>query len=136
MAEPLPEPPALFPSAVRIDRGNRLQRYGPDQGSLGSVSFTTGALMSGNMMDGAVFGPGGTFKIMGDGQGGLPNGVIFSGTFTGNAHWVPTGTVGVSDSIFYTLSGSISGTWYNGQTVSGATTQITFDTAKMDIMVR
>ena len=107
---------------------------GLTQGSLGSVSFTTGALMSGNMMDGAVFGPGGTFKIMGDGQGGLPNGVIFSGTFTGKTHWVPSGTVGVSDSIFYTLRGSISGTWYNGKSVNGATTQITFDTGKNGFM--
>lgn len=107
---------------------------GLTQGSLGSVSFTTGALMSGNMMDGALFGPGGTFKIMGDGQGGLPNSVIFSGTFTGDTKWAPTGTVGVSDSIFYTLSGSISGTWYNGKTVTGATTQITFDTGKNGFM--
>lgn len=104
------------------------------QGMLGSVSFTTGALMSGNMMDGATFGPGGTFTIMGDGKGGLPDGVLFSGTFTGNTTWTPTGTVGVSDSIFYTLSGAISGTWYNGTKVTGATTQITFDTGKNGFM--
>jgi hypothetical protein len=104
------------------------------QGALGSVSFTTGTLMSGNMMDGAKFSPGGTFVIMGDGKDGLPSGVLFSGTFTGKTTWIPTGTVGVSDSIFYTLMGSISGTWYNGLKVSGATTQITFDTGKNGFM--
>ncbi|MGC1373962.1 MAG: PEP-CTERM sorting domain-containing protein [Candidatus Sulfotelmatobacter sp.] len=104
------------------------------QGQLGSISFTTGTLMSGNMMDGATFGSGGTFVIMGNGTGGLPDGVLFSGTFTGNTTWTPTGTVGVSDSIFYTLSGAISGTWYNGTKVTGATTQITFDTGKNGFM--
>lgn len=107
---------------------------GLSQGMLGSVSFTTGALTSGNMMDGATFGPGGTFTIMGDGKGGLPSGVLFSGTFTGTTTWTPTGTVGVSASIFYTLTGAISGTWYNGTKVNGATTQITFDTGKNGFM--
>jgi hypothetical protein len=107
---------------------------GLTQGMLGSVSFTTGTLMSGNMMDGATFGPGGTFTIMGNGKGGLPNGVLFTGTFTGTTTWTPTGTVGVSASIFYTLMGSISGTWYNGAKVNGATTQITFDTGKNGFM--
>jgi hypothetical protein len=107
---------------------------GTTQGMLGSVAFTTGALSSGSLVTGGTFGPGGTFVIMGNGQGGLPNGVIFSGTFTGNTTWTPTGTVGVSASIFYTLSGAISGTWYNGMTVNGATTQITFDTGKNGFM--
>jgi hypothetical protein len=104
------------------------------QGALGSVSFTTGTLMSGNMMDGATFSPGGTFVIMGNGKDGLPGGVLFSGTFSKITHWEPSGTVGVDDSIFYTLMGSISGTWYNGLKVSGATTQITFDTGKNGFM--
>jgi hypothetical protein len=107
---------------------------GLTQGALGTVSFTTGTILSGNMMDGAVFGNGGTFTITSDGKDGLPDGVLFSGTFDGNTHWTPSGTVGVSASIFYTLSGSISGTWYNGLKVSGATTQITFDTGKNGFM--
>ncbi len=103
---------------------------GLTQGNLGTVGFTTGALVSGSLLYGGTFGPGGSFVIMGNGQGGLPNGVIFSGTFTGNTTWTPSGTIGVSSSIFYTLTGAISGTWYNGMTVNGASTQITFDTGK------
>jgi hypothetical protein len=48
--------------------------------------------------------------------------------------WTASGTVGVNGSIFYTLSGSISGTWYNGTTVNGATTQLTFNTGKNGFM--
>ncbi len=98
--------------------------------NLGSVAFTTGALSSGSLLYGGTFGGGGTFVIMGNGTGGLPNGVIFSGTFTGTTTWIPSGTIGVSPSIFYTLTGAISGTWYNGLAVNGATTQITVDTGK------
>lgn len=100
------------------------------QGALGTVSFTTGALMMGNMTSGAIFsGVGSTFTITGNGQGGLPNGVIFSGTFTSPVAFAPPSNSVLPDgSIIYTLTGTISGTWYNGQTVSGATTQITFHT--------
>lgn len=100
------------------------------QGSLGSLTFTTGSLISGNVTTGAVFGPGGTFVITSNGTGGLPGGVLFSGTFTGNTSWTPSGQVGVSGTINYTLSGGISGTWYNGVTVSGGTAQLTFNTGK------
>ena len=101
------------------------------QGMLGSVSFTTGALMSGNMTNGAIFsGVGSTFTIMGNGTGGLPNGVIFSGSFVGPVTFTTSGTVGVDGTIIYVLYGSISGTWWNGTTVSGATTQINFHTGK------
>lgn len=98
------------------------------QGALGTLTFTTGALVSGNVTTGAVFGPGGTFVITSNGQSGLPNGVLFSGTFTGNTSWTPNGQVGVSGNIEYTLSGAISGTWYNGITVNGGTSQLTFNT--------
>ncbi|MGA8618475.1 MAG: PEP-CTERM sorting domain-containing protein [Candidatus Sulfotelmatobacter sp.] len=96
----------------------------------GSVSFTTGALTSGNVSTGAVFGPGGTFVIMSNGNGGLPPGVIFSGTFTSNTTWTPNGTVGVDGSIFYGLFGKVSGTWFNGATVSGSTFQMTVNAGK------
>jgi hypothetical protein len=111
---------------------------GLTQGTFGSVSFTTGPLLSGNMIDGAVLGNGGTFTITSNGKDGLPKGVLFQGTFEAPngqaAFWKPSGTIGVSASIFYTLSGSISGTWYNGLKVNGATTQITFDTGKNGFM--
>jgi PEP-CTERM motif len=98
------------------------------QGSLGSVAFTTGSLISGNVTTGAVFGPGGTFTITSNGTGGLPDGVIFQGTFSGDTTWTPNGTIGASGTINYTLSGAISGTWYNGTKVSGGTAQLTVST--------
>jgi hypothetical protein len=104
------------------------------QGGLGSLTFSTGALTSGSLTNGGVFAAGGSFVITGNGTGGIPNGVIFSGTFSGPVTWTPSGTVGVDGSIYYTLSGSISGTWYNGATVSGATTQLTFNTGKNGFM--
>jgi hypothetical protein len=107
---------------------------GLTQGSLGSVSFTTGALVSGNMMGFSVFAPGGTFTITSNGQDGLPDGTLFSGTFSGKTKWVPSGPLGTGDAVYYTLMGKISGTWYNGLKVSGATTQITFDAGKNGFM--
>jgi PEP-CTERM motif-containing protein len=102
-------------------------------GALGSLSFTTGALISGNLTTGGVFagGVGTSFVITGNGTGGIPNGVIFSGTFNGPVTWTEYVTNG---SINYTLQGSVSGTWYNGQTVNGATTQITFNAGKDGFM--
>jgi hypothetical protein len=95
----------------------------------GGVSFTTGALTSGNLTTGATFSSvGSTFTITGSGDG-LPA-VIFTGTFVGNVSWVENTNCGTDGSICYTLFGSISGTWYNGQTVSGATVQLTFNAGK------
>jgi hypothetical protein len=100
------------------------------QGGLGSLSFTTGALVSGSLTTGAVFAAGGSFTITGNGTDGIPNGVIFSGTFSGPVTWTEISTAGPDGAIYYTLSGAISGTWYTGQTVNGATTQITFNAGK------
>jgi PEP-CTERM motif len=107
---------------------------GTIQGGLGSLSFTTGGLMSGNLTTGAVFSAGGSFTITGNGTGGVPNGVIFSGSFNGPVTWTEEVNPGPNGSINYILTGSVSGTWYNGQTVSGATTQITFNTGKNGFM--
>ena len=100
------------------------------QGALGSLSFTTGALMSGNMTSGAIFSGGGTFTITSNGAGGLPAGVIFSGTFSGPVTWSTPDSVGYDGSIIYNLSGKISGTWWNGTTVTGVSTQLTFHTGR------
>src|SRR3984957_8768275 len=51
-------------------------------GSFGTMSFTTGALIS-SVNGVETFGSGGSFEIIGNGTGGLPNGVIFKGTFRG-----------------------------------------------------
>lgn len=100
------------------------------QGGLGSLTFTTGALTSGNLTTGGTFAAGGSFVITGNGTDGIPSGVIFSGSFSGPVTWTEVTTTGPNGSIYYTLTGSVSGTWYNGQTVNGATTQITFNAGK------
>lgn len=121
-------------SGSELTAVNNFPGIGNVQGNLGSLSFTTGALISGSVVTGGTFGPGGTFTITSNGTGGLPSGVLFSGTFSGNTQWIPSGTVGTSASIFYTLTGAISGKWYNGVTVNGATTQLTVDTGKNGFM--
>src|SRR4030088_258580 len=52
---------------------------------LGSVSFSTGALSGGSLQMGGTFAAGGSFNITGNGSMGIPNGTIFSGTFSGHA---------------------------------------------------
>ena len=100
----------------------------------GTLTFTTGTLLTGDLTNGATFSAGGTFVITSNGTSGLPSGVLFTGTFSGTTTWAPSGVVGVNGDIFYTLYGSISGTWYNGTTVNGATSQLTFDTGKNGFM--
>src|SRR4029077_10058090 len=67
---------------------NGLYGGGQDLGSnLGSFTFSTGALTSGSLQMGGTFAAGGSFMIMGNGTNGVPNGVIFSGTFSGPVSW-------------------------------------------------
>jgi len=110
---------------------NGLGGLGLLQGAMGSLTFTTGALVSGNLQTGGTFSSAGSsFVITGNGQGGIPNGIIFSGAFTGTVTWTENTNCGPNGAVCYTLMGSISGTWYNGTTVKGATTQITFSVGK------
>ena len=99
------------------------------QGSdLGTVSFTTGALTSGSLTGGnATFAAGGTFTITGNGVNGVPNGVIFSGTFSGPVTVVENGA---GSSFSYTITGALSGTLYTGFKTVAATSQITVFTHK------
>src|SRR5919205_172093 len=60
---------------------NGLPGYGNVTGDLGTLEFSTGALLSGSLNRGGTFAAGGTFTITGNGNG-VPDGVIFSGTFT------------------------------------------------------
>ena len=83
-------------------------------------------MTSGSLQMGAVFGGGGTFNITTNGSNGLPNGALFTGSFTGPVTWtLITLANGTHD---YTLQGSVSGTWYNGSIASGATIQLTINT--------
>jgi PEP-CTERM motif len=107
---------------------NGLNGMGLVTGALGSVSFSTGALTSGSLAMGGTFAAGGSFTIDGNGLGGIPTGQIFSGSFDGP---VTLTLITLANGTHeYTLSGTITGTWYNGTTVYGATTQLTVNTGK------
>lgn len=98
-------------------------------GALGSVSFSTGSYISTVGMV-SSFNSGGSFTISNSNTAdGLPSGVIFSGTFTSTVT-LTGNTPGADGSTIYSLLGSVSGTWYNGKTVSGVTTQIYVFTGK------
>lgn len=96
-------------------------------GDLGTVSFTTGALSSGSLQMGATFASGGTFEIDGNGSGGLPNGVLFSGTFSGPVTWTLTTLANGTHS--YTLTGVVTG-MMGTTSVNGVTVQLTINTGK------
>jgi PEP-CTERM motif-containing protein len=89
--------------------------------NLGSVSFTTGAFTSGDAQNGGILAAGGTFTITGNGSMGVPNGVIFSGTFSSATWTMETLSDGTHN---YILSGALVAP--NGQV--GATTQISVNT--------
>ena len=97
-------------------------------GSLGSVAFSTMALSSGSLQTGGTFAAGGSFTITGNGSNGVLNGTIFSGTFAGPVTWTLVTLANGTHN--YTLSGSLSGTWYSGASVNGATIQLTINTGK------
>ena len=104
--------------------GSTLFKYGSAVGSnLGSVSFSTGAFTSGDMQGGGILAPGGSFTIMGNGTNGVPNGTIFSGTFS-SAKWDIT-TLSNGTHV-YTLTGGLVSP--SGQV--GATVQLTVNTGK------
>ena len=108
---------------------NGLNGMGLITGSnLGSVSFSTAGLISGNLQQGGTFDAGGTFIVMGNGSNGVPNGVIFNGSFSGPVTWTLVTLANGTHN--YTLSGSLTGTWINGMTVNGATVQLTINTGK------
>jgi len=107
---------------------NGLNGLGLVTGGLGNLSFSTGMLSSGSMQMGGTFASGGTFIITGNGTDGIPSGTIFKGSFTGPVTWTLV-TLGNSTHN-YELNGQISGTWFNGSTVYGATVQLTINTGK------
>lgn len=101
-------------------------QIGSMQGSnLGTLSLTTGALLSGSLSTGGFFAPG-TLTITTNGWNGF-SGTLFSGTF-GNSlspiQWLFLGKVG--GFFQYELVGEVSGTWENGVSVMGETAQLFF----------
>jgi len=100
----------------------------PVTGDLGTLAFSTAALTNGNLQQGATFDAGGSFSIVGNGTNGVPNTTIFTGAFSGPVTW--TLVTLANGTHTYTLSGALSGTWYTGVKVFGATIQITINTGK------
>ena len=119
-------------SAGLILSGSKLIAMGsggpPTTGNLGTVDFSTSMLMSGSLQNGGTFMAGGSFTITGNGTNGVPNGTIFSGTFTGPVTWTLVTLANGTHN--YTLSGALTGTWMGGGTVEGATVQLTINTGK------
>ncbi len=113
-----------FDSAVSGFNGGGLTT-----GNLGSVTFSTGALSSGSLTMGGAFAPGGTFEVDGNGTGGLPNGVLFSGTFSGSVTWTLSTLANGTHN--YTLTGVVTGTM-SGASVNGVSVQLTINTRKVD----
>jgi len=82
--------------------------------NLGTVSFTTGALLS-VLANGFTFsGAGSTFTIVGNGNG-VPSGTIFTGSFVSPVTLTESGTGPHS----YFLTGVVAGTLSNGGLASG-----------------
>jgi hypothetical protein len=109
-----------------VSVGSQLESFNgitaPMGHSLGSVSFTTGALISGSIATGGTFSAtGSTFTVIGKGNYGQPKGAIFTGSFVGPITWTLVSQVG--QKLTFTLTGDITGTLYDGRTVSGTTTQ-------------
>jgi hypothetical protein len=107
---------------------NGLNGLGVVTGALGSVSFSTGGLLSGSIQGDGVFAGGGSFVIDGNGTNGIPNSAIFTGTFSGPVTWTMVTLANGTHN--YTLSGSVTGAWYTGGTVDGAVVQLTINTGK------
>jgi hypothetical protein len=107
---------------------NGLNGLGLVTGSnLGSVSFSTGAL-TGSLQMGGTFAAGGSFTITGNGSSGLPNGTIFSGTFSGPATWTLVTLANGTHN--YTLTGIVAGTLGGSFYTNGVTVQLTINTGR------
>ena len=92
--------------------------------SLGSVAFTTGALISGTIFGGGTFAGGSgisSFVVIGKGNWSGPKGVIFSGYFAGPVKWVLINKTGAN--LTFELRDRVIGQLWNGRVVSFATYQ-------------
>jgi hypothetical protein len=94
--------------------------------NLGSVAFQTGALASGSLQQGGTFAAGGWFTITGNGSNGIPNGTLFSGTFSAPVTWTMVTLANGTHN--YTLTGALVATVPAG--AQGVTVQLTINTGK------
>ena len=116
-------------SGSELTTVNGLNGGGLLSGNLGTVSFTTGAL-TGSLQMGGTFAAGGSFTITGNGTNGIPNGVIFSGSFSSPVKWIWIPPDSSNPFNQYILMGTISGT-LEGFATSGMNVQLTFPSADL-----
>ena len=100
-------------------------RKAPPGHRLGSISFSTGALLSGTLFGGGTFSSNdSSFVATGLGKFGVPKGAIFSGSFAGPITWTLESHTG-NNYVFF-LSGNVEGPLYNGRQVVGGTEQTVY----------
>ena len=115
-------------SGSTLDAVIGLNGMGLVTGDLGTVTFTTGALTSGSSLTmGGTFAAGGTFTINGNGTNGIPNGVLFSGTFSSPVSWTVTTLANGTHN--YTLTGTLTGRM-GTTSVNAVTVQLTINVGK------
>ena len=100
-----------FSSGAIVSTGSQLKSFNgitaaPGH-SLGTVSFTTGAINGGTLAGGGTFSSvGSTFNVVGKGNCAQGHGTaIFTGSFTGNISWTLPAVSGQLKT--YTLAGAI-----------------------------
>ena len=93
-------------------------------GSLGSLSFVVGPLLSGSLETGGTFSSSGSsFTVIGRcGKKDESRGVVFQGVFEGELMWTLVSAAG--QELTFELSGLIRGTNRRGRKVGGQTSQI------------
>jgi len=120
--------------------GDTITSYGGIGGSnLGTVTFTTGAFVSGGPTANGTLGPGGTFTVTLNGSVmGLPTGTVFSGTFTSGTWTIHPGNTftfegdvkssnGLGTISLVTFSGSLA----NGGSIDVASGDIVLTTTEV-----
>lgn len=100
----------------------------PLVGNLGEITFFTSSLALGSLASSAVFNSGGAFEITGNGTMGIHLGPIFTGTFDGPVLWQII-TLG-NGTHQYQITGTLSGKWFNGSSVTGAFVGLTNNIGK------
>ena len=102
--------------------------FAPRSGSLGYVSFGTGAFLGSSLLsDGTFSSTGSWFDIVRGGK----NGMAFTGAFVGPIIWTAT-TLPGTHHLTFTLTGDIKGMLSNGHEMTGKTIQY-FTTTKSQL---
>ena len=94
-------------------------------GDLGTLSFTTGSFVTGDVQNGGTFMGGGSFQIVSNTYG-----TLFTGSFDCTTACTWALTTLSNGTHFYTLTGGLTGTWKGGNSAFGATIQLTINTGK------